>query len=103
MSDGQTAPNGIHIGKDKAVEISATDHAVDVASDAWKYTLNWISHNPILFIAILLFLGWLVISGRQTRIKMREMKLEYDATRSSVRKHGSSRLRSVPSDKGDAQ
>jgi hypothetical protein len=84
VQDAQQAPNGLHI-HGKAVDVSATDHAVDMFVSGWEFTLNWISHNPLPFIAVLVFLGWLVISGRQTRIKMREMKLEYDAKRSSVR------------------
>jgi hypothetical protein len=84
LLDGNQAANGLHVSKASGVDISATDHAVDVLVEGWKFTLDWIGHNPLLFLAALLFLVWLVISGRATRIKMAEMKLEYAATRSSV-------------------
>jgi len=73
----------------RGLGMSASDHAWDTvfgtAERVWYFTLNWISAHTLPSLAIALLIALWIVSGRQTKLSMARMKLEFEAERSSAR------------------
>ncbi len=87
MQGGSRVANELRVHS-KGLDLGVTDHTVDALSETWRFTLTWIGLHPFLFVIALGFLVWFVVSGRRTRMILKEMQLEYEARRRDIRDGG---------------
>jgi len=84
IAEATAAANAVEY-QHKDDKLSLSEHAVDVAADCWKFTLNWVGSHTFSFVAFLVFLGWLAYVNVGNGVRRRARKDEYRDRRHSAR------------------
>jgi len=69
----------------KGVHFSVSQGALNTLADAWYYTLDWISQNPVQFIEVLALIALLLFLRHKTKVETTQMQTDYNQRRIAAR------------------
>lgn len=71
--------------KTQGVDASATQGALSSLERMWTASLAWAEHNPLLFVACLLLVGWAMWLNHLTAVKNAGQRIDFEERREQIR------------------